>query len=383
MVNTVDIDPSMEQEPTQEPAVLTLDQIDLEEVLWLWPGRLPAAKVVVIEGEPESGKTSLVLDVAARLTTGGPMPDLDESEPATYGALGEVADLAKLADLKPRSILFMSAEDGAGDTIKPRFLAAGGDPTRFLVQQPIDLYDRNGEPIGKGLPPLPSEAHHIAAEVKKHGVSLAIIDGLGSFLDRGISLNNGPDVRRVIGSLASIAAETGCTIVIIRHFNKSASGNAMNRGGGSIDITAQARVVLQVTRHPNDDNERVLTVMKSNLTKKPPSLTYRIDSTTVKTIAAPKIRWTGTTDLTADALAAHSFHKATNPDNPTKVDEARQFILETLGEGPLLANDLLDLARSQRHSARTFERARAALKSARKIKSERDSDGHTVWSMAE
>jgi hypothetical protein len=368
---------------TPDDGVTSLADIPAELTEWLWPGRVPLGKVILVEGEPEAGKTSLVLDLAARLTMARPMPDLDPANLATFGPLGEVAKLAKLAELVPRNVLFMSAEDGASDTIKPRFLAAGGDPDRFFIQGEVDHYNDRDEKIDHALPTFPSMAYHLHATVAARDVSLVILDGLGSFLDRGMNPNNDPDMRKVLGALAKIAADAECTIVIIRHFNKSANGNAMNRGSGSIGITGMARVALQVTRHPDDDEERVLTVVKTNLTKKPPSLTYRIESTVIQGIPAPRVEWTGKSDITADELAAHSFRKATNPDDPSKADEARTFILETLADGPMWAKDLDDAAADAKHKSKTLQRARSALRESGQITTDRGAGNRSFWRLAD
>src|SRR5262249_5375463 len=51
-----------------------LSEVTPERVQWLWEGRLPRGKVVIVEGRPDEGKTTVVLDLAARVSTGAPFP---------------------------------------------------------------------------------------------------------------------------------------------------------------------------------------------------------------------------------------------------------------------------------------------------------------------
>ena len=42
---------------------------------WLWPDRIPMAALTLIAGFPGSGKTTIALDIAARVSAGAPAPD--------------------------------------------------------------------------------------------------------------------------------------------------------------------------------------------------------------------------------------------------------------------------------------------------------------------
>ena len=58
-----------------EPDAIRLSEVTPERVTWLWPGRLPRGKVVVLDGDPGLGKSTIAEDLAARTSTGSPMPD--------------------------------------------------------------------------------------------------------------------------------------------------------------------------------------------------------------------------------------------------------------------------------------------------------------------
>src|SRR5260370_874176 len=49
--------------------IVCLTDLTPATVEWLWPGRLPLGKLVLLDGDPQEGKSLLTLDWAARLTT--------------------------------------------------------------------------------------------------------------------------------------------------------------------------------------------------------------------------------------------------------------------------------------------------------------------------
>ena len=84
-------------------STVTVKQID-----WLWQPYIPYGKVTVIQGDPGDGKTTLILSIAAMLSTGQAMPESLQAPACS-------------------NVIYQSAEDGAEDTIKPRLIAAGAD----------------------------------------------------------------------------------------------------------------------------------------------------------------------------------------------------------------------------------------------------------------
>src|SRR5437868_9047837 len=99
--------------------VRCLCDCESEPLAWLWPGRIAAGKLALIDGDPSQGKSLLTLDLVARLTTARPLPD----------GPGPV---------EPLSVVLIGTEDGLGDTVRPRLQAAGADLTRvhsFMVRQ--------------------------------------------------------------------------------------------------------------------------------------------------------------------------------------------------------------------------------------------------------
>src|SRR5712691_6250135 len=107
---------------------ILLSDIKSEQLHWLWEKRIPRGKLTILDGDPGLGKSLLTLDLAARITTGRPMPD------GTPGVQG--------------SVVLIAPEDGAADTIKPRVEAAGGDPSHIRLLTFVESRDpRTGQTL--------------------------------------------------------------------------------------------------------------------------------------------------------------------------------------------------------------------------------------------
>src|SRR5438445_11723105 len=59
---------------------------------WLWPSRVAAGKLTVIDGDPSQGKSLLTLDLVARLTTARAMPEGTRSQGGHLAALGALRE---------------------------------------------------------------------------------------------------------------------------------------------------------------------------------------------------------------------------------------------------------------------------------------------------
>lgn len=282
--------------------VVRVSDVKAERVSWLWSGYIPQGKVTLIDGDPGDAKSTLSLDLSARVTTGKPMPD------GSAGTLGNV--------------LLLSAEDGIGDTIRPRLDAAGADTTRVIVLHEI-------EEDGKVRPPeLPADVDHMARLIREHDIVLVVIDPLMAFL-AGVDSHNDQSVRRALHPLSKLADISGAAILVIRHLNKASGGKALYRGGGSIGISGAARAVFLVAHDPEDDDRRLLASVKVNIAVKPLTMAYRIVGDDLH--GCSRISWEGTVSATADELVA-----AGNPDDREERADAaawlRSYLTDNGGE---------------------------------------------------
>ena len=133
--------------------------------------------------------------------------------------------------LEPFNIIYQTAEDGLGDTVKPRLIEADADLERVLV---IDDRDT----------PLTLADERIARAIRENSARLVIIDPVQAFLGADVDMNRANEVRPIFRSLGDIAQATGCAIVLIGHLNKAAGTQSTYRGLGSIESARVSGVSL-------------------------------------------------------------------------------------------------------------------------------------------
>lgn len=323
-----------------KPEIITASGVRPEAVRWWWRGRLALGKLTVLEGEPDVGKSTLLLDLAARVSTGRDMPD---GTPAPEGA-GDVLILA--AD-----------EDGLADTIVPRLLAAGANMGRVHIWRgtPESGGYFRGFELDCDLPTLESA-------VVEYGVRMVMVDALMAAMPGGAGSNRDPDTRRLLHPLAALAERTGTVVVVNRHHRKGA-GKAIERGGGSIAIGAVARAVLAVVRDDNDETgeRRLLGVVKANLLPESDksSMAYRIVGADVAaadgtTITTSRIEWLGSDERRVRDLLARSDDEA----GGGEAHDCGRAIRALLEEGPMPAKTADADLRGQGFTAATIRRAR-------------------------
>lgn len=334
----VDLDDEDAQAETGSAASLVwMANVQPEKVTWLWEGYVPAGKLTLIDGDPGDGKSTMSLDLAARVTTGSPMPDGSPS-----GRKGPV--------------VMLSAEDGLADTIRPRLDAAGADVGQVAVMDEVMVTD--AETGAKRARPveLPLDLPLLKKAIRDSGAVLVTIDPLMAFL-AGVDSHNDQSVRRALHPLSKLADATGTAILVIRHMNKGSGSKALYRGGGSIGIAGAARAVHVVAADPDDESgmRRLLAPVKVNIAAKPPTMAYRLVPDDLHGCA--RISWEGTVQATADDLV--NIEPA--EERQEKVT-AEQFLREALKDAPRRTKEVeLEAREGYGISQRTLFRARTKL----------------------
>lgn len=331
------------------------DRITRARVDWLWPGRLPVGKLVMLDGDPDQGKSTLALDLAARISAGRPMPDGHETG-------------------RSAGVLVLSAEDGLEDTIAPRLAAAGADLPRVTIWTDVADYDPDGNP--RRRPPIiPGDLDRLEGHIRRLGVGLVIIDVLMAYLDSTVNSHHDQDIRRVLHHLGVIANRTGTVMLILRHLNKSGGAKAIYRGGGSIGIIGAARVGLLAATHPEDDQRKVLAVSKCNLAERPPALCYEIVGSPLYGCGA--IRWLGTTTFGADALMDTDRRGGEDDDSKPR-GQAMTFLRNLLEGNPMSVQDVKAETAAAGLSWATVRRAQSQL-GIEPVKRGRPADSEQWW----
>ncbi len=296
------------------PSLVCLADVEIEFVDWIWSPYLPKRKLTVIEGDPGVGKSWLTNAIAADVSSGRALPG--QSKPTG-----------------PDHVLILSAEDGLGDTIRPRCEALGANLKNIIaLDEPIILNKDGWE--------------RLEAAIKETLPTLVIIDPLVAYLGGEVDMYRANQMRVIMRALADLAAAHGCAILVVRHLRKSRGGPAIYQGQGSIDITAAARSVLMVG---DRNGVGVMAHAKCNLAGLGASLSYEKGDN--------GFRWLGEVSVTADDLAA----EPDDLDARTALEEAKDFLREVLANGRVPSKELNEQAEQLGISERTLRRARSDL----------------------
>jgi putative DNA primase/helicase len=289
------------------------------DVEWLWPGWLPLGKLVILEGDPMVGKSSLTTDWVARVTTGNVWP----GDGATTVA-GRLTGT-------PAAAFVVNLEDGDDDTVVPRLTAAGADLTRVKVwpSDAPERFDLSSDCIAR-----------LETQVIESGARLVVIDPLMGVLPEGTNAHRDADVREALRPVLLLADRTGATVVFIRHLNKMTGADPLARGTGSVSFGAVARVVVLMAFDPEDTNpvvdarRRVMAATKSNLGPRPRSLTLGIAGTSVPNgtggiVNTSHITYGRSSHHTAATLLAEPKKVVRDDDDP-----ATATLRDILADGP-------------------------------------------------
>jgi putative DNA primase/helicase len=307
-----------------------LDTVSAQEVEWLWPGRIPQRKLVVIGGDPGLGKSQLTMDVVARVTTGRAWPD--------------DCGLAPLGNA-----LVLNAEDDAADTIRPRIDAMGGDPSRVWVidgVQDTSLMSAEARHLS-----LQADLDQLPEGIREHHAAIVIVDPLTAYLGGVDTLKDGA-VRPIVTALNRLAMKERVTVIALIHLNKAQQMDALYRVSGSLAFISIPRVAYLIAQDPKDEERRVLSYLKFNIGPLPTSLAYRIGNAGVLWEAGPC------------PLGARELLGSDEPGTKkksTKLDEAKEFLLACLKDGAQPCSRVEGLAKDRGVSLATLKRAVADL----------------------
>jgi putative DNA primase/helicase len=238
------------------------------------------------------------------------------------------------------NVIVLSAEDGEADTIKPRLVAAGGDPSRVFVISAT----KDGE--GQRTFNLQADLDLLERAIDKIGdVLLVIIDPVSSYLGK-VDGHKNSEVRGVLEPLSEMAARLGVAILSVTHFSKDGSGKsakALHRFVGSIAFIGAPRMAFTVMPDPEDATRSLFLHVKNNLAAPPKGLAFRKEQREAAPgIIAAAIVWESSyIEATADeTLAANG-----GGGGRTAKEDAADFLEDLLGRGPI---DLLDVEEQAR-----------------------------------
>ena len=314
------------KEPSKPETVkiIRMSDVELTPVEWLWKPYLPFGKLSVLQGNPGEGKTYFAMHLAAACTNGKLLPNMER--------------------LEPFNVIYQTAEDGLGDTVKPRLIEAGADLDRVLVIDDSDVQ-------------LTLSDERIEKAIIENNARLVIIDPIQAYLGADVDMNRANEVRPIFMRLGQVAQRTGCAILLIGHLNKAAGMQSLQRGLGSIDIAAAVRSVMFIGKLKHDPTMRILTHEKSSLAPPGVSLAFSLGD-------EGGFRWVGEYDITADEMLS-----GIEPQRETKTQQAKDLICALLAGGKQVLSEDIDKAALERGiPGRTVRDAKRELGDALKSK---------------
>ena len=314
------------KEPSKPETVkiIRMSDVELTPVDWLWKPYLPFGKLSVLQGNPGEGKTYFAMHLAAACTNGKLLPNMERMEPF--------------------NVIYQTAEDGLGDTVKPRLIEAGADLDRVLVIDDSEVQ-------------LTLSDERIEKAIIENNARLVIIDPIQAYLGADVDMNRANEVRPIFMRLGQVAQRTGCAILLIGHLNKAAGMQSLQRGLGSIDIAAAVRSVMFIGKLKHDPTMRILTHEKSSLAPPGVSLAFSLGD-------EGGFRWVGEYDITADEMLS-----GIEPQRETKTQQAKDLICALLAGGKQVLSEDIDKAALERGiPGRTVRDAKRELGDALKSK---------------
>jgi putative DNA primase/helicase len=309
--------------------------VEVKPLRFLVPGVFPLGKLVLLAGKGGLGKSSITIDLAARLSR------------------GQCAMGMQYANPMQGDTVFASCEDDESDTIVPRLLAAGADLSRVHFLRGV----ASGKPDEQ--PALWSLAHHESLKntlKANRNIRLLVIDPANAFAGRaGIDGHNDAELRALLGPLTAVAAENDLAALMVTHLRKSESVAAADRVMGSAGWINAVRAAWMVVSVP-PSKSRLLLPIKSNLFSDAPGFEYatvplsrdeadmalsgsRIDAAARDTLAGQlfRIEWRGSATIDADeALALAAKQQKKNDGNGgSDADKAAEWLADFLSLGPV------------------------------------------------
>ena len=301
---------------------IDLSEVEALEVTWLVPPLIPFGMITIMEGDPGIGKSYLAMHIAAQVSIGGSLPGVEK--------------------VPKGRVLYISAEDDAAYTIRPRIDAMGGDPSRIRIQAEYTALDEDG-------------IEALMDEVRRKPPTLIIIDPLFAYVPGSADMYRPNVIRALLSELKEVAEYNGTAILLVRHLTKTKRDKAIYQGMGSMDVIGAARSAFLVAQHPEEPDWKVVVHVKHNISERGQSWIYELAKETSDSL--PILSWVGPTDLTVEDLMGGD-----DGDRKSARDQAVDFLRAFLKEGPQPARLIEEKAKAVGIAKRTLERAKQELK---------------------
>ena len=172
----------------RDGALTLYSEVVSTPVRWLWYPFIAVGKITLLQGDPGDGKSTMMMNLIATVTTGGTLPNGVQLE-------------------KAEKVIYQCSEDGAADTIKPRLEKEGADCRKVAFVN---------EEIAGGLTLDDERIRNAIIEFRPR---LVVIDPIQDYLSSDTDLQIAGRARRLMHHLGMWATAYDCAIVLIGHLN--------------------------------------------------------------------------------------------------------------------------------------------------------------------
>lgn len=324
---------------SNKKVILTLaSEIQPEPINWIWKNWLAKGKLTILAGAGGAGKTTISLNIASAISTGGVFPDGSQSQQG--------------------SVLIWSGEDDSSDVLVPRLIAAKAslEKIRFIT----GTRNPNGNQSFNPQTDI-AELRHAINEI--NDISLLVIDPLVSCIEGNMNLANA--VRVSLQPLLDLAQESGCSIIGITHFGKGGQGkDVTERVIGSQAFSAVARMVW-VAAINKMSGDGVLVRAKSNLGSTEGGYLYQVQEREIgiKDIHSTHISWMGYKNGSAQEIIDEIDPSLDSQNTSGQLRDCTTWMMDLLTNhgGSETKKEIINLGMSSGYSQSTLQRARAQL----------------------
>ena len=305
----------------EKVSLVCMSDVEEEEINWLYHPYVPRGKVTICAAYPGTGKTYLLCYMTACVSVGK----------SFFNQVPFSND--------PGRAIYLTAEDGIGDTIKKRLRICGAnmDNIATVTEKTVLQFD----------------SPEIEEYMRDFKPDLMIFDPFQAYIGAEINMNAPNETREKLNHIADLAEKYDVAVVLICHFNKNGKGDAITRVLGSTDIMGICRSYIALGPVPGEDDIKFMSHEKSSLAKRGKTILFEIDPDKGGVV------YLGENNLTMDDYTAIRNKKRAS--NAPAIEAAKQFIVNNMPEGRRLAKEIKTLAAANKISDGSLQRAREEL----------------------
>jgi hypothetical protein len=322
-------------------------EIEPEPLEWLWRDKIPAGKITLFAGQPDCGKTLVMLDFIARVTTGKDFPDGTKNERG------------------PQRVLLAATEDDLKSTLVPRLIAVGADLTKVVILQRVVIKTEAKQKTKRRMLQLTEDAKLLKLTLRNNpDIAVVALDPISSYFG-ACDPNKDKEVRPVMEAIADACESSKAAFVGIIHNNKRGDADAIGKILGASSIVGVSRAVWGFARDKGKKDECYMALVKGNLARKRTGMKYQIVDATVviagKNEILPRTDWLGESEESADEVLQKNRDADGTGKDSKKIDKAKALVQTQLEKGDMLLRDLYREAEKENISAKTIQRANREL----------------------